>query len=64
MPIEFQRDIMHLINRKQNGVTLTIGPFANIDREIFKIVSELFVFYYYFNSILEVTKKRSSFVFR
>lgn len=32
-------DIMHLINRKQNGVTITVGPFGSIDRELFKIVN-------------------------
>lgn len=37
---------MHLINRKQNGVTITIGPFGNIDRELFKIVS-----HYHFNGL-------------
>lgn len=33
-------DIMHLINRKQNGVAITIGPFGSINRELFKIVNE------------------------
>lgn len=35
----YQMDIMHLINRKQNGVTITVGPFGNGNRELFKIVS-------------------------
>lgn len=44
LPINYQMDIMHLINRKQNGTTITIGPFGTINRELFKIVSN-----YHFN---------------
>lgn len=44
LPLNYQLDIMHLINRKQNGITITIGPFGSINRELFKIVS-----YYRFN---------------
>lgn len=38
LPLKYQLDIMHMINRKQNGVTINIGPFGSIDRELFKIV--------------------------
>lgn len=30
---------MHLINRKQNGVTITVGPFGCVNRQLFKEVS-------------------------
>lgn len=37
IPLKF--DVMHLINRKQNGVKLTVGPFETINRDRLKIVS-------------------------
>lgn len=41
MPLEQQKDIIHLINRKQNGVNLTVGPFGSVNRELFGVVSAL-----------------------
>lgn len=35
LPIELQRDFKILLSRKQNSATLTIGPFGNINRELF-----------------------------
>lgn len=34
-----QKDVMHLINRKQNGVGLSIGPFATLNNECCYVVS-------------------------
>lgn len=42
MPVDLQKDIMHLINRKQNGVCLSIGPFATINNECCYVVSSSF----------------------
>lgn len=39
LPKDFQKDLMHLTNRMQNGVRLTVGPLDTINRELFKIVS-------------------------
>lgn len=39
LPNELQKDVMHLINLKQNGVKITAGPLETVDRELFKIVS-------------------------
>lgn len=39
LPLKYQNNIRLMIHRKQNGVTLTRGPFGNINREVFKNVS-------------------------
>lgn len=39
LPTDLQKDFMHLINRMQNGVKLTVGPLDSINRKFFKIVS-------------------------
>lgn len=38
MPVEFQKDFILLILRKQNGATFTVGPFGVINRELFSDV--------------------------
>lgn len=38
LPIKHQKDIWLLINRKQHGNTITVGPLGNINRELFKDV--------------------------
>lgn len=40
LPKWCQLVMIHLINRKQRGVKITVGPFANINRELTTIVSE------------------------
>lgn len=32
-PVNLQKDMIHLMNRKQNGVRLSIGPFATLNNE-------------------------------
>lgn len=32
MPSEYQKDVIHVINRKQNGTTFTVGPLKIINR--------------------------------
>lgn len=40
LPVDLQRDVMHLINQKQNVSGISLGPFGyGINREVFKIVS-------------------------
>lgn len=39
LPIEQQRLLVHLINRKQNGVSLNVGPFSTINNEYCYLVS-------------------------
>lgn len=39
LPIEQQKHVMHLINRKQNGVCLSIGPFSTLNNECCYVVS-------------------------
>lgn len=39
LPLDLQKDIMHLINRKQNVNGIKLGPFGTcINRDVFKIV--------------------------
>lgn len=38
LPTNDQKDIMHMINRMQNGVDVTIGPFQKLNFETLKIV--------------------------
>lgn len=38
LPIKYQKDIRFLISRKQHGNKITVGPFGNINRELFKDV--------------------------
>lgn len=38
LPKDLQKDVMHLINRMQNGVKLTVGPLGSVNREFFKLV--------------------------
>lgn len=35
LPIELQKDLMHLINRRQNRTALAIGPFTELNIETF-----------------------------
>lgn len=39
LSIEQQKIVMHLINRKQNGTALTMGPFAQLNMGTVSIVS-------------------------
>lgn len=39
LPIKHQKDMMHMINRKQNGTKITVGPFGVINRELTTAVS-------------------------
>lgn len=39
LPIKYQKDLMHLINRKQNGVSISVGPLAKINLEYCYVVS-------------------------
>lgn len=41
LPIKMQKDLMHLINRRQNRTTLAIGPFAELNIETFFIVGNI-----------------------
>ncbi|XP_055296748.1 uncharacterized protein LOC129565663 [Sitodiplosis mosellana] len=40
LPIKFQKDIMHLINRRQNKKSLSVGPFADLNIETFYDISK------------------------
>lgn len=43
LPLDIQKDIMHLINQKQNVSGIKLGPFGmGINRDIFKVVCYLF----------------------
>lgn len=42
LPVEQQKDLKHLMNRTQNGPTLSIGPFSTINRECFYAVSSFY----------------------
>lgn len=39
LPIEYQKDVMHLINRKQNGVSISVGPLAKLNLKFCYVVS-------------------------
>lgn len=39
LPNDLQKNVMQLMQRTQNGVKLTVGPFETINREHCKIVS-------------------------
>lgn len=43
LPIEYQKDIYYLIQRKQNGPKITAGPFGDYNRELFKVVRSVHV---------------------
>lgn len=42
LTIEQQKDVMHLLNRKQNGVCLAIGPFSTLNHECCNAVSTFY----------------------
>lgn len=39
LPMDLQKDVAHLINRQQNGVKLSVGPFSTLNMEFCYIVS-------------------------
>lgn len=39
LPVDLQKDVALLINRQQNGVKLSIGPFSTLNMECCYIVS-------------------------
>lgn len=41
LPVKYQKDIGHLISQKQNGVKLTVGPFADINRQLTTVVRSI-----------------------
>lgn len=59
MSIYHQKTVMHLINRKQNGTTFSIGPFAKLNMQTFYIVSN----FWQYNFSLYFNKVNSNFVF-
>ncbi|XP_055298571.1 uncharacterized protein LOC129566554 [Sitodiplosis mosellana] len=38
-PKEMQKDLMHLINHRQNAAALTVGPFGNVNRNLVTVVT-------------------------
>lgn len=42
MPMNQQRQIIHLMHCMQNGAVLTIGPFSELDYEMATDVNEFF----------------------
>lgn len=41
LPLKYQKELIHLMHRMQNGVVIRIGPLAELDYEMASTVSEL-----------------------
>ncbi|XP_055313073.1 putative odorant receptor 71a [Sitodiplosis mosellana] len=45
LPCELQKDLMQLISQRQNRVTLDVGPFGVVNRDLFaKVTNKVYSF--------------------
>lgn len=54
LPTSDQKNVMHMILRMQNGITLTIGPFQQLNYEALKIV-RIYAFICYFGFVFKMS---------